>query len=60
MKKYLMRMLPALYETLSAIRCSDILVEGTTNIFNYPEYNDIDKAKEIISLLNNKDCVIEF
>lgn len=52
-------MLPALYETLSQSDSSDVLVEGTTNIFNYPEYNDIDKAKEIISLLNNKDCVIE-
>lgn len=52
-------MLPALYETLSQSESADILVEGTTNIFNYPEYNNIDKAKEIISLLNNKDCVIE-
>ncbi|MBB6624288.1 heat-inducible transcriptional repressor HrcA [Clostridium gasigenes] len=52
-------MLPALYETLSQSESTDILVEGTTNIFNYPEYNNIDKAKEIISLLNNKDCVIE-
>ncbi|MGL5354335.1 MAG: heat-inducible transcriptional repressor HrcA [Clostridium sp.] len=52
-------MLPALYETLRQSDTSDVLVEGTTNIFNYPEYNDIDKAKEIISLLNNRDCVIE-
>lgn len=52
-------MLPALYETLSQSDSSNVLIEGTTNIFNYPEYNDIDKAKEILSLLNNKDCVIE-
>ncbi|MGL5084749.1 MAG: heat-inducible transcriptional repressor HrcA [Clostridium sp.] len=52
-------MLPALYETLRQSDTSDVLVEGTTNIFNYPEYNDIDKAKEIIALLNNRDCVIE-
>ena len=52
-------MLPALYDTLSESDSSDVLVEGTTNIFNYPEYNDISKAKEILSLLNNKDCVIE-
>lgn len=52
-------MLPALYDTLSESDSSEVLVEGTTNIFNYPEYNDIDKAKEIISLLNNKDCVVE-
>ena len=52
-------MLPALYDTLNESDTAEILVEGTTNIFNYPEYNDIDKAKEILSLLNNKDSVIE-
>ena len=26
---------------------------------NYPEYNDIEKAKQILSLLHNKDCVVE-
>ncbi|ATD54690.1 heat-inducible transcriptional repressor HrcA [Clostridium chauvoei] len=51
--------LPALYETLKEVKHSDILVEGATNIFNYPEYNDIEKAKEILSLINDKDCVIE-
>ncbi|MGL5380837.1 heat-inducible transcriptional repressor HrcA [Clostridium sp.] len=51
--------LPALYETLKESNNSDILVEGTTNIFNYPEYNDIERAKEILSLINDKDCVIE-
>lgn len=51
--------LPALYETLKEVNTSELLVEGATNIFNYPEYNDIEKAKEILSLLNNKDCVIE-
>ena len=35
------------------------MVEGTTNLFNYPEYNDIEKAKEMIQLISNKDCVIE-
>ena len=34
-------------------------MEGTTNIFNYQEYNDIEKAKEILNLLYNKDNVIE-
>ena len=34
-------------------------MEGTTNIFNYPEYNDINNAKEILNLLYNKDYVIE-
>lgn len=34
-------------------------MEGATNIFNFPEYNDIENAKRILSLLHNKDCVVE-
>jgi heat-inducible transcriptional repressor len=50
---------PALYDTLKADDTSEIFMEGTTNIFNYPEYNDIDNAKEILNLLYNKDYVVE-
>lgn len=51
--------LPALYETLKESNNTEIFVEGTTNIFNYPEYNDIEKAKEILSLINDKDNLID-
>lgn len=51
--------LPALYDTLKEDNSSEIFMEGTTNIFNYPEYNDIDNAKEILNLLYNKDYVVE-
>lgn len=50
---------PALYETLKVDNSSDIIMQGTTNIFNYPEYNDIDSAKEILNLLYNKDYVVK-
>jgi heat-inducible transcriptional repressor len=50
---------PALYDTLKAENSSEIFMEGTTNIFNYPEYNDINNTKEILNLLYNKDYVIE-
>ena len=43
--------LPALYETLKESNNTEVFVEGTTNIFNYPEYNNIEKAKEILSFL---------
>ncbi|CUO96948.1 MULTISPECIES: heat-inducible transcriptional repressor HrcA [Clostridium] len=51
--------LPALYESLNSSDKEELVVEGTTNLFNYPEYNDIEKAKEMIQLISNKDCVIE-
>lgn len=50
---------PVLYETLKEDNSSEIFMEGTTNIFNYPEYNDIDSAKQILNLLYNKDYVVE-
>ncbi|MBE6051623.1 MAG: heat-inducible transcriptional repressor HrcA [Clostridium sp.] len=50
---------PVLYDTLKEDNTSDIFMQGTTNIFNYPEYNDIDNAKQILNLLYNKDYVVE-
>lgn len=50
-------LLPTLYDTLNSTDKQEVFMEGTTNIFNYPEYNDIHKAKEILSLLYNKDYV---
>lgn len=51
--------LPALYETLNSSNSSEVFMDGTTNIFNYPEYNDIDKAKEMLSLLNDKESIMD-
>jgi heat-inducible transcriptional repressor len=49
--------IPALYETLNLVEPGDVLMEGETNILNYPEYNDIERAKEFIAFLNNKENV---
>jgi heat-inducible transcriptional repressor len=49
--------IPALYETLNSVEPGDVFTEGETNILNYPEYNDIDRAREFIAFLNNKENV---
>lgn len=46
--------MPVIYESLNSTESSDIYFEGTTNIFHYPEYNDIQRAKEFLSLIDNK------
>lgn len=46
--------MPVIYESLNSMESSDIYFEGTTNIFHYPEYNDIQRAKEFLSLIDNK------
>lgn len=47
----------ALYDSLSAVNNSQIYMKGTTNIFNYPEYKDVEKAKGFLSMLDNRDKV---
>lgn len=46
--------IPVLYDSLNSIDAADVYMEGTTNIFNYPEYNDIERAKEFLALLDDK------
>lgn len=37
----------------------EIYMSGATNIFNYPEYSDIGKAREFLELMDNKSVVKE-
>ena len=50
--------IPALYECLKP-NTSDIYLEGAMNIFQYPEYNDIDKARSFLSLVEHKDVLMD-
>lgn len=49
--------IPVLYDTLKGVDSSEVYMEGTTNIFNYPEYNNICKAREFLALLDDKEKV---
>jgi len=49
--------IPALYESLSEDNNEEIYLEGASNIFNYPEFKDIDKAREFISLIYDKPII---
>ena len=50
--------IPVLYESLKS-DYSDVYLEGATNIFQYPEYNDMDKAKSFLSLIEQKDIMFD-
>ncbi|WP_139904058.1 heat-inducible transcriptional repressor HrcA [Clostridium thermarum] len=50
-------MIPALYDCLNEVENSDVITEGETNILRYAEYSDIDKAKEFITFVDNKESV---
>jgi len=51
--------IPVLHETLVLGDSSEIYTKGATNIFNYPEYNNIDKAKAFLGLVNNEENLNE-
>ena len=51
--------LSVIYESLKDDVTTEIFLEGAVNIFNYPEYNNINKAKEILELLHDKNCILE-
>jgi heat-inducible transcriptional repressor len=48
--------IPALYECLSSQDC-DMYLEGASNIFQYPEYNDLGRARDFLSLIEHKDVI---
>ncbi len=49
----------ALYEALSKADNNEIYYEGAANIFNYSEYNDVEKARQFLSLMDDKDTLMK-
>ncbi len=53
----LMPILNAVLETLRNNESENLYIEGITNILNYPEYSDIERARKFLQLINKKDVV---
>jgi heat-inducible transcriptional repressor len=47
--------MPNFLKTLENMLDVNIYMDGLTNIFSFPEYNDIDKAKVFLKMLDKKD-----
>lgn len=52
-------LIPILNKSLNEVKKIKHFTDGVTNIFNFPEYNDISKAKEFISFIENKSNIID-
>lgn len=55
-------LIPILNVIMSTLREDEhenenLLVDGVTNILNYPEYGDIERAKKFLQLINEKDAL---
>ena len=47
--------MPSFMKTLEDMLNVNLYMDGLTNIFNIPEYNDLDKAKMFMELVNKKE-----
>jgi len=47
--------MPNFLRTLENMLDVNLYMDGLTNIFSFPEYNDIDKAKVFFEMINKKD-----
>lgn len=50
---------PIISQSLEKEKEVNLYANGVTNIFNFPEYNDITKARAFLSFLENKESVID-
>lgn len=49
--------IPILYESLKNRDNIEVYLEGSSNIFNYPEYSVIEKARQFLNILDKKDIL---
>jgi len=50
--------LKVIYEAISEINEAQIYIDGAANLFNMPEYHDIEKVKSLINLIDNKEKLL--
>lgn len=53
----LMPILDGVAECVNQIDNSEIYLDGATNIFNYPEFRDVIKAKDFLNVLDEKPLI---
>lgn len=58
-KHIINKVITKINKSLDNIESVDLYSDGITKIFNFPEYNNIDKAKSFISFIENKDNVVD-
>lgn len=56
-KEILIPIIDGIINTINNIDYSDVYLEGTTNILNFPEFMDIVKAKEFLNVLDEKEKI---
>ncbi|MCL1983001.1 MAG: heat-inducible transcriptional repressor HrcA [Clostridiales bacterium] len=55
MSRLAQNIMPNFLRTLESMLDVNLYMDGLTNIFSFPEYNDIDKAKVFLQMMDKKD-----
>lgn len=55
----LRELIPAFKKNMSMFSKPEVVFEGITRIFDYPEYKDIEKAKNLLSFLEDEEAILE-
>ncbi len=53
--KLLDNLIPLLLDNLEEIRSDEVYADGMSNLFNFPEYSDVAKAKNLLELIEEKE-----
>lgn len=58
-KNSILDILPTIVYALDDIEGIEVFADGVNKIFNFPEYNDVEKARDFISFIENKPFIID-
>ncbi len=58
-KEIMIPIIDGIVDSINNIDYSDVYLEGTTNILNFPEFMDIVKAKEFLNVLDEKEKIFK-
>ncbi|MEE1199348.1 MAG: heat-inducible transcriptional repressor HrcA [Christensenellales bacterium] len=56
-RKLLGETLTVIEQRLEAEDSSDVIIGGSSNLLNYPEYSDVEKARSLLSVLESKETI---
>ncbi|NLJ78544.1 MAG: heat-inducible transcription repressor HrcA, partial [Tissierellia bacterium] len=59
LKNILDSIIPIISKSLEDMDEVDVYADGVTNIFNFPEYADLDRAKSFISFIEDRELLME-
>jgi heat-inducible transcriptional repressor len=48
-----------IYETMSELDTADVKLDGVTKLLQYPEYSDVNKFRDLMGVLEEKDRLLD-